>query len=676
MSDSSNAVIAARSLLQCAVMAACILALPCFPTLAALAADTPPPPAAEGVSRINGKAQEAKLIAVLTSNAEYTQKADACRELAHLGTADAVPALAAMLADDKLSHMARYALETIPGPAADAALRDALGKLKGLALSGVIASIGVRHDEKAVPALVALLKDPDTQVSQTAARTLGRIGTAEAANALGAALTGAPAARQPALCEGLFRCAESLAAKGQAPKAIAIYDTLRKLESAPHQVLTGAWRGAILSRGKDGLPLLLEAFRSSNPVLAACAERTAMEMKDAGVALALADELTKSPAARQILLCRILGERGDAAALPALLGLAAAGDQAARVAAILAVAGIGAAGAAEPLLGLLKDPDGEIAQAALATLASLPGAAVDAGIVKTLAAADPALQVRLLELVRQRRITTAAPQLVRLMAANNEAVKSSALKCYAELGGEARFAELLEQLVKATDAATLDTLEKALAAICGDHAKQQACVPQLVAALPKAGPEVKQVLLRTLCVAGGGEALEAVRAAVGDSNSDVHAAAIRVLSAWKSADVLPVLLGLAKTSATPADQILSLRGYLGMAARKDLPAAEKLAICQTSAPLIQRSEEKLLLLGTLGSLADAGALPLVVSYLDDPAVKREAVAAVLAVAGKRQPNQQVALTRSALEKARAAAADNPAVVERAQALLKQMENEK
>ena len=291
------------------------------------------------------KEQEAKLIAVLKSNAESNAKADACRELARIGTADAVPALAALLADEKLAHMARYGLETIPGPAVDEALRDALGKLKGRLLVGVIGSIGVRHDEKAVAALAGLLKDPDAEVAQAAARALGndRHGGCRESPARRCCPRVA-AANQLAVCEGLFRCAEALAAKGQPDKAIVIYDTLRNLKQAPHQVLAGAWRGAILTRQKDGLPLLLEAFRGADPGLVTAAERIAMEMKAAEVSKVLADELAKVPAERQILLCNVLGKRGDAAALPALLGLAKAGDKAARVAAIRAATEIGNAG--------------------------------------------------------------------------------------------------------------------------------------------------------------------------------------------------------------------------------------------------------------------------------------------------------------------------------------------
>ena len=40
--------------------------------------------------------------------------------------------LAAMLADEKLCHMALYGLETIPDPSVDDALRDALGDRKSV----------------------------------------------------------------------------------------------------------------------------------------------------------------------------------------------------------------------------------------------------------------------------------------------------------------------------------------------------------------------------------------------------------------------------------------------------------------------------------------------------------------------------------------------------------------
>ncbi|MHC4505496.1 MAG: HEAT repeat domain-containing protein, partial [Planctomycetota bacterium] len=204
--------------------------------------------------------REAKLVAVLKSGAGFKERAAACRELARIGTREAVPALAALLGaegkDEKLSHMARYALETIPDPSVDEALRTALGRLKGRPLVGVIGSIGVRRDAGATEALARLLRDADPTVAQAAARALGRIATPGAADALEGALAGASRANRLAICEGLFRCAEKFVADHRRGRALAIYDRLRRSADAPHQLRAAALRGAVLTRGKEGLPLL------------------------------------------------------------------------------------------------------------------------------------------------------------------------------------------------------------------------------------------------------------------------------------------------------------------------------------------------------------------------------------------------------------------------------------
>ena len=632
--------------------------------------------AQRGPAQNAAREQETKLIAVLKSNAAYDEKADACRELARMGTAASVPALAALLADEKLSHLARYALEPMPGLAVDDALRDALGQLKGRPLVGVIGSIGMRRDPRAVEALVGFLKDSDTEISQAAARSLGRIGTPAAANGLQGRLAVAAATNQLALYDGLLSCANTLAAKGQRAKALAIYDALRRQPQAPHQVRAGAWRGAILTRQQEGLPLLMEAIRSADHGLVAAAARISMEMRDGNVTRALAKELGRVSADKQIILARILGERQDAAALPALLALSKTGEQSVRLVAMAAATEIGQASSATTLIALLNDPDSEIVQAALSSLAGLPGKEVDEAVISALNGQDRTLKLAMIGLAGQRRISAALPALLKAMTDKNAAVRMAAIRNCGGLVGPAEFPALLERITGNTNPGEVETLAKVLAAICSRADDPQACVPQLVAALSRAGPEAKPALLRTLRVAGGPEALQAVRGAVADTHKAVHAAAISTLSEWKTGDAAPILRDLAKNSGDRADRRLSLRGYLGMAARKEIPAPERLAICREAAPLIQRVEEKKMLLGALGGIAAAESLDLVVPCLDDAEVKGEAVATVMMIAEKRTPKQQAGLTRPALEKIIKISADNQAVVKRATELLKQMEDEK
>ena len=264
----------------------------------------------------------------------------------------------------------------------------------------------------------------------------------------------------------------------------------------------------------------------------------------------------------------------------------------------------------------------QIGRAAATALASLPGAEVDAAIVKILESPDPALRLKMLEMAGQRRVASALPVLLKAMSDADISIRTAAAKSYGELAGAAGIPVLIDMLMKSTDGREIGLYERMLGSALSHGRRQRRLHKELVDALSKAGPAVKPALLRTLRVAGGPDALKAVRGAVDDADKEVHATAVRVLSEWTSADAAPVLLELAKKSSEPVDKTLALRGYLGIALQKNVAAQDKLAICRQAAPLIQREEEKRMLLGALGSVASAESLDLIVPYLDDPSVKR------------------------------------------------------
>lgn len=102
-------------------------------------------------------AMETKLLAALARpGATDVARLFVCRMLALIGSAKSVPALAALLADAKTADAARYALDAIDDPAVDDVYRAALDQLSGTAKAGLIGSIALRGDAKALPALTAI----------------------------------------------------------------------------------------------------------------------------------------------------------------------------------------------------------------------------------------------------------------------------------------------------------------------------------------------------------------------------------------------------------------------------------------------------------------------------------------------------------------------------------------
>ncbi len=127
-----------------------------------------------------------------------------------------------------------------------------------------------------------------------------------------------------------------------------------------------------------------------------------MEMPGPEVTAALAGELPKLPAEKQILLIDTLGYRGDASAGPALLALAAKGPNAVRLAAIHNLTHLGYTPALTLLAELSLAANADLAAAARACLGSFAGKDADASILAMLAHKDAKVRRLAVEMIGQR----------------------------------------------------------------------------------------------------------------------------------------------------------------------------------------------------------------------------------------------------------------------------------
>ncbi len=618
----------------------------------------------------------AELIAVLQSQASHKDKADACRELAVVGNKDAIPALVSLLADEKLSHMARYALETMPDPASDAALRDALPRLKGRQLAGVITTLSVRRDAKSVAVVARFLTDGEPDVAQAAARALGSIGGSEAVKFLLAALPNVSSQNELAFAEGLFRCAEAELKAGRNSRAVAMYDALRQRPTKLHQVRAGALRGAIVARGKGDTALLRDSIASADYIVFAAAVRASFELPDVEVTRVLIDALPQLSADNQIVVLKSMGRRGDAAALPTLAEIAKTGQKQARLTAIQAMAEIGKPASVQALAAVLGDGDREIAQAAQESLASVPGPEVDQFVMEKLDGSSAADRMTGIELVGRRRMTSAFPALLKSATHTDAQVRRAAFRRLGELAQPAQLPGLLDLLVGAGNSGDLSAAEQTVTAVCARATPPESVAGRITERLGQAQPGNKSALLRVLASIGGSDALRALRSASKDSNTEVRAAAIRSLGSWKTLDAAPDLLDLARNAPDAADRAVALSSYIGLANNSDMPAEPRLAICRQAATLAQRAGDKKLLLGALGSVAAPESIPIIMPYLQDAATKEEASAAAVSVADAllKGPNA-AGVAADLIEPLRKAAemTSNADLSRRAKTVLKQAE---
>ena len=596
----------------------------CLVTAVALPLLAQQPPPAEGT--------EADLIAVLQSDAPLFDKAKACQQLAVTGTKQCVPVLAKLLSDQQLSHYARFALEPIPDPSVDDALRNALGELEGRHLVGTINSIGIRRDAKAVGDLTKLLGNSDAAVAAAASAALGRIHTFDAVVMLLEALKD-PQPLRTAVGDACLTAGDMLLSESPNSYATAVYDTMRQADLPAYQEIAALY-GAIRARGPAGLPMLAANLRAEDKALFRVALRMAQELSGDEVAEALVEELPKlDSAVRQALVIHVLGNRGDKAALPVVLEVAKSGSADVRLPALRVLAKLGDVSAVPVLLATAVEMEGELAEAARDSLAKLPGEQIDRALAAKLSESEGKMQLTLIDLVGQRGIASAVSALMTLADSDDPAVRAAAIGALGLTVGPDDLPALIGRLVAAETPELAAEVKDSLRKACMRSPDRDACAGALLAPMSKASATAKGDLLDLLGVVGGAKSLEGVAAAANSDSEPLQDAATRVLGEWMSPDAAPVLLELAK-SGNAKFKVRALRGYIRIPRQLDVPLETRVAMCRQVIDVAQRDDEKKLALEVLARYPSTTSLSLAAESFATESLKEAAVTAAVLIAEK------------------------------------------
>jgi HEAT repeat protein len=618
------------------------------------------------------KAMEKQLDDFLKSDASYAAKDFVCRELSVAGTEASVPALASMLTDEKVSDIARYALERIQGPAADDALRNALSKAKGNAKIGIINTLGVRGDKKAIDALTKLTGDSNETVAVAAVAALGRIDDKGATDAIAKAKEKATGAVKTVVLDAYLHCADRFAAKGDKVAAGAIYKQLYA-PGEPMIIRVAAARGMIITAGSKTGEVIVEMLKSSDKPIQTVAIATLREVAKTDVIKSAAEQLPNLAAEQQAQLIWALTDCGDKVALPTVLAATKNSHDYVRVAALRAMAILGDVSSVDMLVAAAISSGGEEQKAAQESLYRLKGADVDEAILKKLPDAEPKAKVELVRSCEQRNIKASVPVLMETAKDADAKVRIESIKAMRALAGPQDIPALIELQLAATgnDRGELEkTVVVAAHKIAEDKGQGQA----VLAALPAAKDvDARCSLLSVLGKIGDEAGLLVLRDALGDKEDKVKDAAVRALSDWPTAAPAADLLKVAQTSENQVHKTLALRGYVRLAGLKsNRPAEETMKMYKDAMALAADVSEKKMVLSGLGGTDSFEAMEMASSYLSDKELKDEAEAAVVKIAEERVKNSPrvSAQTKEILQKV-IDGTTNDSVREQAQKLLKQ-----
>ncbi len=600
---------------------------------------------------------ELRLAAVLKTGAPRDAKDFVCRKLMIIGTAESVPALAALLPDKELSHMARFALERIPAPEAAQALRDALPKLDGSLKLGVVASLGARRDAKSVPALIALTKEKeiDTPVSRAAIRALGDIGTREAADAVRESLAAVHESTSNqnlarTAVDALLACGERLYREGNKDAAANIYNWL--LMNGWHKPVRLAMiRGTTRGQAKSDVGWFPESVflvdGDRHGLGPAGIEWMSQRAKGAKANERIRAALPKLPVEIQLELVSALVDRGDSAARGAMLMiLDAAQDLRVRVACIDALGPLGEPADVPTLISLLA-PDGggrwlpaptEAQKAAARTaLSELRGKAVAKAIVAHWKSATPEVRAELIGILVARRALDRVPDILAAATDPDARVRMAAMAALGELARPEQVADMLPGVLKAEPGGEREAAEKAVMFVCNRSENPDQRVKPLLAAWAKMDENDKTALLPLLGRVGTAKALEVVEGALADQTPGRREAGLRALCNWPDASAAAELMDLAQSDAEAGHRLSALRAAIRVAALPDKrPDAERLDLLKKCMTMATRNDERNLVLQRARTVRTVESLRFVAAYLDQPENAQEACATVVELAHHRE----------------------------------------
>lgn len=607
--------------------------------------------------------EEQDLITILESNAPAVQKCDACQQLRLVGTAKAVPALAALLTQERTAHAARYALEGLPYPQAVAALREALGKTSGPIKAGLIDSLGWRRDTASVSLLRKALLDSDPTVASAAASALGRIGGKKAIAALAGGREKVAPAVRPVLLDGLSRCADELLVGGKAKAAAALYRSVFS-PSSPERIRIAAWRGLVMADAGGRAELVSKAIAGQEGPLHVAALQVLRELKDASVVEACLRQWPALPADAQLaVLDARLKLGGDV--LPCVHTAARSPHLAVRIAAWQALADLDDPAAVPALAKAAACGETAERNVARETLARLHGAGMREALLGQLGRAEAPEKVELLRALGDRGDSAAAAVLLQNAEAQSGAVRLAALEALRKIAVPDTAGPLLKLAAKSEAEADGEPVLEALYAVCQASPDKEQATRTVLAGMKGLRPEKCRLVMPVLAVLGTPAALEAAQAATRQPDDESVKEAVRVLAQWPNAAPAAGLLELGRDATDPVVQILALRGCISVAGQEpDL--GKRLGLLRQAMAAAKRPDEKRQALGQLGQVPTVEALQAALSYLADAELANEAGLAAVTIAGK--------LAASHPEQAREAAAKvlaqckTPDIIERAWAI--------
>jgi HEAT repeat protein len=565
------------------------------------------------------------------------------KQLQAIGRADCVNAVAAVLddKDDQVSDAAVRCLATNPAPEATAKLIAKLPGANTKLAVGLVNALGYRADETAVESLAKQLSHTDASVVVAAARSLGKIGSGQAAKVLFDARGQTKDRVRQEISHAWLHCADQWLTHGDTEAAATIYHALNKADE-PRPIRLAALEGTLKTAGDKAGYMVLQLLAGKDADSQNIATSMIEEISPAALKTVAAG-MDKLSATSQVKVLSALAARGDKSHMPTALAAAKSNDESIKKAGLAALGKLGDASVVPLLLETLK-ANAVLATAARESLGQVAGKGVNEQLIAALDTdKDAGRRGQLIGILENRRVVAAVPTLLKDVEGKDAALRKRAMTALQRLAEPEHLAAMTKAVMKVSKGVERDDMERTVVLICGKIVESEKRPDPVLAVYLDSAAADKPALLPLMGRLGGPRALALIRSALAGTETALNEGAFLGLCNWPEPSVSEELLRFVEQPSDPSRRKLAYRALIRV---NSIPTAganpAKLTMLKKAMDLAQGLDDKKMVLQGLATVKEIETLRYVLPYLDSKDLSHEACKTVVELAHSkklREPNQ-------------------------------------
>ena len=385
----------------------------------------------------------------------------------------------------------------------------------------------------------------------------------------------------------------------------------REIPAQPELTPEAALLASILQDAEPGLPRFVAALKDEKTPFKVL-QRAVLELKSDQTGIVVLQNMGNLPVEKQAALILNLGARKDSAAIvPRLIAIAQGDQPLLQCAAIQALGEIGDVRAVDAILLALGSPDAEISKAAQTSLKQFQGLEFEKKMIALLDGNDTKLQLAALEIVGERQMEDAQPQIWGLLLPRKKddaAVRIAAFKAYGKaVDPIVPYISALTFRAHDTEAfdgteeektAQINAFREAMTTLCRRTTQRDAVAELFIDLLtrqdlsPAPTTDQRSFYLDCLFQLGGEKAAACLASVAMQGNDALTDKATQLLGRWTTPEVAPYLIEIAEKHPNERYRVRTFSGYLRVIRQMGLPVEQKVQMAEKALAVAPRDADK------------------------------------------------------------------------------------